>query len=96
VNMLVNSTDNRIRTHILTGIDMVCAKHQQFYGDVLKGLEQFDPKNNAAVGIAGNTLLTNAEKAGIDVAPDLKDRFSKAAGVLSVLSGSKHDRIKKK
>lgn len=96
VNLLPNSTDTRALTHILTGLDIVCVKHQQFYGDVVKGLEQCDPKGNAAVGIAGNTLLTNAENVGISVSSDIKDRFIKAAGVLSALSGGKSNRYKRK
>lgn len=96
VNMLTSSRDNRARTHIITGLDAICARHQRFYGDIVKGLEQCDPESNAAVGVAGNTLLANAENAGIGVSPDLKDRFSKAAGVLSVLSSGKRDRSRRK
>lgn len=89
LTLLGNSKDNRVRTHILTGLDIICAKNHQFYGDVVKGLEKFDPGNNEAVGIAGNTLVTNAENRGIEVSSTLMEKFAKAAGVLSVLSGSK-------
>jgi len=96
VNTLASSTDNRARTHILTGIDAICTRHQRFYEDVVKGLEQCDPGSNTAVGVAGNTLLANAENGGISVSPDLKDRFAQAAGALSALSGSKRDRPRRK
>lgn len=96
VNMLASSKDNRARTHILTGMDTICTRHHRFYGDVAKGLEQCDPGGNTAVGIAGNTLLANAENCGITVSPDLKDRFARAAGELSALSGGKRDRSRRK
>lgn len=91
LNTLTSSTDNRTRTHVLTGLDAICSKHPRFYGDVVKGIEQYDPGDNAAVGVAGNTLLVNAENRGISVSPGLKDRFNKASGVLSALSSSKQD-----
>ena len=93
---LGNSTDNRARTHILTGLDAICTKHPRFYGDIIKALEQCNPGNSDAVGIAGNTLLVNAETRGVTVSPDLKERFSKAAGVLGALSGGKRDRLQRK
>jgi hypothetical protein len=94
--MLESSKDNRARTHILTGLDAICTKHPRFYGDIVKVLEKCDPGSNDAVGIAGNNLLANAESRGINVSPDLKERFSKAAGALGALASGKRDRLRKK
>ncbi|MGA3208031.1 MAG: P-loop NTPase fold protein [Syntrophales bacterium] len=96
VNTLAGSTDNQVRTHILTGLDTICAKHNRFYSDVVKGLDQCDPGSSTALGIAGNTLLSNAERVGTTVTSDLKDRFAKAAGVLSALSGGRHSSPRRK
>ncbi len=94
-NALGSSKDNRARTHILTGFDTICMKHPRLYDDVVKAMEQCDPGSNDAVGIAGNNLLANAETRGITISPDLKERFSKAAGALGVLT-SKRDRSRRK
>lgn len=94
--LLGASTDNRARTHILTGLDAICTKHPRYYADAVKGLEKCDPGNNGAVGIAGNTLLANAESRGATVSEEIKDRFNKAAGALGALAGSRRDRTKRK
>lgn len=96
INMLGSSTDNRARTHIITGLDTICTKHHRFYEDAVRGLDQCDPGKNAAVGVAGNTLLVNAENYGIDISADLKQRYAKAAGVLSALSSGKRKRSARK
>lgn len=96
MNPLLASTDNQARTHILTGLDTICARHHRFYAAVVKGLDQCDPGRNAALGVAGNNLLTNAERAGTSVSQELKDKFVGAAGALSVLSGTKRTRSQRK
>jgi len=96
VNTLAVSTDNQVRTHILTGLDTICGKHQRFYGDVVKGLDQCDPGSNVALGVSGNTLLSNAERAGTSASSNLRNRFANAAGVLSALSGGKRTRSQRK
>jgi hypothetical protein len=95
-NTLGSSTDNRARTHILTGLDAICAKHPRFYADAVKALEQCDPGGSEAIGVAGNTLLANAESRGIAVSPDVKDRFNKAAGALGALAGGRRERPRRK
>jgi len=92
MNEMVASTDNQSRTHILTGLDTICGKHNRFYSDVVKELGKLDPGNSAALGVAGNNLIANAERSGVTILPDLKDRFAKAAGVLGALTGGKRSR----
>ncbi len=96
VTTLLASTDNQVRTHILTGLDSICARHHRFFAVVVKGLDQCDPGNNTAMGVAGNNLLTNAERAGTSVSAELKAKFTRAAGALSVLSGTKRPRSQRK
>ena len=87
LNMLPISSETQVRTHILTGLDTICTKQKQFYEEIVRGLSHFDPSNNAAVGVAGNSLLSNAERTGVTVPSGLRSRFSKAAGALSAISG---------
>lgn len=96
INELTASTDNQSRIHILTGLDTICGKHNRFYSDVVKGLVQLDPGSNAALGVAGNNLIANAERRGVTILPDLKNRFAKAAGVLGALTVSKRPRPERK
>jgi hypothetical protein len=96
VSLLASSTDNQVRTHVLTGLDVICSKHSRFYVDVIAGVNQFDPGNNTALGVAGSTLLANAERAGTIVPAGLRTRFDSAAGVLGALAGTKRGGSKRK
>jgi len=89
LSFLTTSNDNRIRIHIVTGLDRICSKHPRFYPEMVKALERIDPSGNIALGVAGNTILANADATGVKVSPELKDRFTKAAGALEGLSGSR-------
>lgn len=94
--ILGTTTDTRTRTHILNGLDVICAKHPRYYADTVKALEQCDPGKSDAVGVAGNALLASAENRGVIVSADLKERFSKAAGALGALVGTGRDRPRRK
>ena len=77
------------KTHILTGLDVICRSHKDQYAPVLKALAPFDPTGNAAVAIAASAFLSNAEQEKIDVPPDLKDRFSKASPLAAAFTTGK-------
>jgi lactam utilization protein B len=96
VNLLAGSSDTQVRIHTLNGFDTICAKHRRFYEDAVKAIAQVDPGTNVAMGVAGSNLLKNAKSAGVDVSPEVMDRFTKAAGFLSILSGGKDSPSKKK
>jgi hypothetical protein len=74
------------RTHLITGMDTICQDHRDQYAPVLKALTQFEPDGNAAVATAATTLLSNAEKAPVDVPLDLKDRFAKVSPIAAAFA----------
>lgn len=95
---LPECSDNQTRIHIITGLDTICSKHKRLYVDAVKGIEHMAPGGDGAVavGIAGGNLLANAEKAGAAISSIAKERFAKAAGLLSVLTSGKNSRNQKR
>jgi len=75
-----------IRTHVISGLATICFAHKDQYGPTLKGLSQVDPADNDAVAIAASTLLSNAEKAVVEIPLELKERFTKASKLAAALS----------
>lgn len=65
------------RTHIITGMQIVCTKHKDQYVHGVKALGQLDPAGNEAVAIAASTFLSEAKRAGLEVPDDLQERFTK-------------------
>lgn len=64
-----------LRTHIINGLEEICRKHKDQYQHAVRGLSQVDPTGQDAVSLSASTLLGAAEKAGVTVAPELKDKF---------------------
>lgn len=95
---LKQCTDNQSRTHIITGFDTICLKHKRLYAEVVKEIENIVPsgKGVAAVGVAGGNLLANAEKVGVSISSNAKEKFAKAAGPLSALTGTKQSTRQKR
>ena len=82
---LPGAADSRIQTHIITSLDTICAAHPGQYAPVLSCLKQVDPKGNDAVALAGFTLLENAERRGIQVQAEVKDRFTSGSKIVQAL-----------
>lgn len=95
-SLLAASDETQGRIHIITGLDTICMKHPQAYEHAATELSRLNPGNNTAMGIAGASLLKNAKKFGVNISEEDVDRFSKAAGILSVLTGGKGSSSKKK
>lgn len=96
ISLLVASTDTQLRIHIVNGLDTICMKHPRVYEDAVAGISKLDPGTNVAMGVAGSNLFRNAKGAGVTASSEVVDRFTKAAGILSVLSGGKGSPSKKK
>jgi len=92
---LSESPDAQVRTHIITGLDVICSKHPSFYSAATSAVGRCDPGTNTAVGLAGKQLLVNAEAAGVSVAEALKKKFSDAAGAFGALSSGRRNRKSK-
>ena len=78
-----------IQTHILNGLDAICRVHRDQYSAVLMLLGQIEVIGKDAVAISASTLLENASKAGINVSPELKEKFAKGSKIAAALTTSK-------
>ena len=76
------------RTHILVGLDEICRGHAGHYPQVLKALEGVDPSEEA-VALAASSILSSAERAGVQVTPELNDKFRKSSKLVEALAPPK-------
>lgn len=72
---LATAKESLLRTHIINGLEEICRKHKEQYQPSVKGLSQLDPNEQDAVSLSASTLLNAAEKAGVSISNDLKDKF---------------------
>jgi len=72
---LATAKDALLRTRIINGLEDICGKHKDQYQHAVRGVSQVEPGTQDAVSLSATTLLANAEKAGVPVAPELKDKF---------------------
>lgn len=82
---LATAKEALLRTHIINGLEEICRKHKDQYQHAVRALAQVDPTGQDAVSLSAATLLGAAEKAGMTVAPELKEKFkaSKLAAAFS-------------
>ena len=72
----ITAEDDRVLTHILTGLDTICQRTPALYRDVLSGLEQVRMSEKGAAGFAAATLLQNAARRDIEIPEDLRKRVA--------------------
>jgi hypothetical protein len=83
---LPKATETIAQTHILSGLTTVCQVHREQFPIVLKALAQFNAGKKDAVALAASSLIAAAERSGMDVEEDLRQRFvgeSKLAAALA-------------
>jgi predicted KAP-like P-loop ATPase len=89
VTDLAASKESLLRTHIINGLEAICRSHKEQYAHALRGLSQVDPAGQDAVAISATTLFAAAEKAGMTVAPELKEKFKGSKFASAFGSGRK-------
>jgi predicted KAP-like P-loop ATPase len=72
---LATAKEPLLRTHIINGLEEICRKHKDQYPHAVRGITQVDPTGQDAVSLAAITLFAAAEKAGVTVTPELKEKF---------------------
>ncbi|MEZ6097677.1 MAG: P-loop NTPase fold protein [Pirellulaceae bacterium] len=72
---LTTAKEALLRTHIINGLEEICRKHREQYQHAVDGLSQLEPKDQDAVSLSATTLLNAAEKSGVMVSSELKDKF---------------------
>ncbi len=86
---LATTDDPTARTHLLTGFDFIASKHPGYLEEMVKALGLVKPGTNTAVALSANAILAKAEKHGVAIDDELKERFSKVSPLASVLAQSK-------
>jgi predicted KAP-like P-loop ATPase len=74
-----------IRTHVVTALEEVCRKHPSHFSPVIKAIESLDPSEEA-VALAASSFLTAAEKADVQVPPELAEKFRKSSKLVEALA----------
>jgi uncharacterized glyoxalase superfamily protein PhnB len=72
---LQTAKDAAIGTRILNGMTVICRGHKDQYPPCIKVLSGMSIATNDAVSLAANTLFNEAEKAGVQVSEELKEKF---------------------
>jgi KAP family P-loop domain len=72
---LATAKEPLLRTHIINGLEEICRKHKDQYPHAVRGITQVDPTGQDAVSLAAITLFAAAEKAGVTVTPEMKEKF---------------------
>lgn len=75
LNDLSTAKEPLLRTHIVNGLEEICRKHKDQYQLAVRGLSQVDPAGQDAVSLSAATLIAAAEKAGVTVTQEIKDKF---------------------
>jgi hypothetical protein len=82
---LATAKEPLLRTHIINGLEEICRHHKDQYPHAVRGITQVDPTGQDAVSLAAMTLFAAAEKAGVTITPEMKEKFkgSKLAAAFS-------------
>jgi predicted KAP-like P-loop ATPase len=82
---LATAKEPLLRTHIINGLEEICRHHKDQYPHAVRGITQLDPTGQDAVSLAAMTLFAAAEKAGVTITPEMKEKFkgSKLAAAFS-------------
>ncbi len=86
---LAQATNLTVQTHIVTGLTEICRRHRSQYAAAVKALEKLTPPFAQALQIAGNTLISDAQSAGVQVSPALQDSFAPKTKFATALAGKK-------
>jgi hypothetical protein len=90
---VISESDDRVLTHIITGLDVICRAHPARFSDVINILSQTQPKPKSAGAFAVSTFLENADRAGIQVPQDVKDKFLQASPLAQALTTKPKSRM---
>lgn len=72
---LVGDASTKVRTHVLTGLDTICRQHPRHYDEIVAALGQIQLQGKSPVAFVASTFLGNAEKAGVKLPAEMKERF---------------------
>lgn len=77
-----------LKTHIVMGLDEICRAHRGLYAQAIKACEAVDPSDEA-VSLVVVSLLTAAEKAGVEIPPGMGEKFRKSSPLVDAIAPRK-------
>jgi len=86
VSHLSQTKEIPLLTRILQGLNEICLAHPDQYGPVIQAISKVDPMGNEAVAITAGGILQAAEKAGLKVLEEEKNRFLKTSRLTEALT----------
>lgn len=83
--------DGTVAARIVNGLVPICRRTPENYGNALKTLDQISVSGEA-LAIAAVTLISEAEKSGITVNPEMKQKYLQESPIAAALAGSSKER----